>query len=72
MDLKHELIFRGDVPADEMARARILAHPAVIAAKDALLAAFADAGATHTAASRVVRPQTKTRKPDPITSLAAE
>ena len=55
---KHILIFEGDVPEDEAARAEIHAHPDVKAAKQAMLDAFKKAGHPHTMTTKI----TKARK----------
>jgi len=52
---KHILSFEGDVPEDEAERAEIHAHPAVKAAKAALVEALAEAGHPHTMKGVIVR-----------------
>ena len=53
----HFLTFEGKVPADEMERAKLFANDEVLAAKNALLAAFKKAGVVYTAASKIVCPR---------------
>lgn len=53
----HILTFEGALPADEMKRAAILAHPKVTETRSALEAAFKEAGAPHTATSKISRPK---------------
>ena len=74
---KHTLTFEGELPADEMDRAKVLGHPAVHEARDALLEAFKTAGAPH-AHKHTIRkvmpnkgPKAKGNKVTPIQEPAA-
>jgi hypothetical protein len=70
-----ELTFEGDLPEDEMDRSAITGDPAVRAARDELIKAFKDAGATVTARSTVHKvrpPSTKPRQPRSVPRAAAE
>ncbi len=62
---KHTLTFEGDVPADEMERATLFAHPEIQAARTALVEAFKKAGHPHTASSKTVKPKKATPAPAP-------
>lgn len=61
--IKHVLTFTGVLPDDEMAKAKVLGHPEVHAARDALLVALKEAGAEHVAESKVHREMMEKRGP---------
>jgi hypothetical protein len=56
MTYRIELLFVGEAPEDELARARILASPAVSDAVETLSRALQAAGLAHEVVARTVRP----------------
>jgi hypothetical protein len=68
----HTLTFTGSVLDNEMDRAPILGHAKVREARDALIAAFEEAGAPHTFQSAVVKPrQTRGPRKPKVTPVGA-